>query len=319
MITALCSIVLATLPHQTPNLFRGSGESIGQFAQRTVPKGMKPTGQVFEEKACGAVKSALVLYFDASESAIGVAAVAQMPGQKPIKFDLGITLPKLKSVSSIFTAKTFVDGTKNAVIVGKDNTGKTKACVVNAFYDPEAPLAFDDPARIPAMPEGVTAAKADQIFASRLAGLWTSNGVQIPASFKSKAKKLNLTVVVPTYVPSGFKLISADCSLYEKKYGDAGIGYRNGKAELIIQMASEGIGDPMFDDDDEETKVIKIASPLLGTVDMAFGKPKTPRSFMCTWYALSAHSNPVFCMVMGKGVSEAEVSKFVLGLRLLKN
>lgn len=317
MITALCSLLLATLPAQNAP-FRGAGESLQQYAARVVPKGATPAFSAFEGKYCGATKLAIVPFNDPNENVVSVMAAVQMPGQKPVLFEVGSPNPKMKSVRAIFGAKTYVDGVQNVVLLGTGVDGKPKACVLSGFYDPEVPLGFEDSDRIPAITASTTPQQATALFQTRINSLWTTKFPQITSKYIAQAKKLNLVTVVPTYVPAGFKLKVAVASVYEKKYGDTHITFMNGKSELTIQMASEGIGDPILDDEDEPSKILNINSPVLGTVEMQFGKPKAMRPFLCTWYMTSMHLNPVFVMVMGQGVSEPEIVKFVQGLRFLK-
>lgn len=318
MISALCSLLLATLPAQG-SPFRGTGESLQQYAARVVPKGSTPAAPAFEGKYCGATKLAVVPFNTMGEKGVQVMAAVQFPGQKPLLFEVGPTNPPLKSIRTIFAAKTYVDGVQNVVLLGTGLDGKARACVLAGSYDPEVPLDFEDPARVPAITATTTPSQAAAIFQTRINSLWTTRFPQITSKYIAQVKKLKLVTVVPTYVPAGFKLKAAVASVYEKKYGDTHITFMNGKSELTIQMASEGIGDPILDDGDEPSKILNINSPVMGTVQMQFGNSKTMRPFLCTWYMTSMHLNPVFVMVMGQGVSEPEIVKFVQGLRFLKN
>lgn len=140
----------------------------------------------------------------------------------------------------------------------------------------------------------------------------------------AKLRKTGLTVVVPTYIPSGFKVDSVEYDK-QKTQVESSISYtyKNKKTggEIIIQMASDGLGDPIFDtEEDYDWKQVKETvgnSPVFGKYTMESLQTKKGLMVQCTWYELPGKLYPRFVMMFGKNLKPAYAIKVMNSLRFL--
>jgi hypothetical protein len=140
----------------------------------------------------------------------------------------------------------------------------------------------------------------------------------------SQLSKVQLTklrkigkVAIPTYIPPRFKLTSVktDAGEYELDYkGPHG-------ADLLIQMASEGIGDiPLGVNADEKTlkeTTRKVTNPTFGTRDMQVDIAKDDREFAVNWIDLGEKAKPKFLSIIGYSMNAELGAKVWKGLRYL--
>lgn len=148
---------------------------------------------------------------------------------------------------------------------------------------------------------------------------------RIPKAELAKIRKTKFRVVVPTYVPAGFTKGSTELFLpvdpqltvWSAKYRDF-----KTKRNFVIQMASDGLGDPMFDlpngDTVEPNGSLYGKSPILGKFEVMFYKKGNVKMAHCTWYEVSKKGYPRYAMVMSDGMEPSEVKKIIESLRWLK-
>jgi hypothetical protein len=147
---------------------------------------------------------------------------------------------------------------------------------------------------------------------------------RIPSANLKAVKKTKFRVLVPTYVPVGFRVQS--CGLSDDPEPILAvwrISYQNPKtkASVVLQMASEGVGDPMFDlpngDVVEPNGSIWARSPILGKVEVMYVKKGKLRMANCTWYDVSKKTFPRLAMMVSHGVEPSEIKKMIESLRWL--
>ncbi|MBN9502790.1 MAG: hypothetical protein BGO01_12570 [Armatimonadetes bacterium 55-13] len=155
----------------------------------------------------------------------------------------------------------------------------------------------------------------------------TTDGKASGLSAKQLAtlRKSKFKVVVPTYVPAGFKVDSVGFTDTKVPVeASFALTYKNAKtkAEFTVQMASDGLGDPIFTLDNgdavDATSVLKAKSPILGAVDVEVYAKGREKMFQCTWMEHKNRSLPQFAMAYGRGVDGATGKKIIESLRWLK-
>ncbi len=125
-------------------------------------------------------------------------------------------------------------------------------------------------------------------------------------------------VVLPTYVPPHFRFTSLNA-----ERGEYDISYTgpNG-ASLMVQMASEGIGDVILDAKDENAKVVlstkSVTSPIFGRHSMDVLTTKKEHQFGVDWIDLGKNAKPKFLSISGIQMMPEEGAKVWRGLRYLK-
>jgi len=143
---------------------------------------------------------------------------------------------------------------------------------------------------------------------------------------KAGLLKGSYKILVPTYVPAGFKPTVAKIADSDKPI-DASLTltYTNKatKGEFTVQMASEGLGDPLLPspeagDTVEPTGILKTHSPILGKVDLEYYVKGKYRVFDCTWVDVSKKGYPRSAMIMGSNLAPSEGKKILESLRWLK-
>lgn len=141
----------------------------------------------------------------------------------------------------------------------------------------------------------------------------------------AKVRKSKYRVLVPTYLPAGFRLTSCGMSDDKEPILASWVArYRNpkSKAEFTIQMASEGLGDPMFDlpngDVVEPTGWMKVSNPILGKIDMGYYHKGKTWIVNCTWYETKSKSYPKYAMIIAHGLPATQVKQVLQSLRWLK-
>lgn len=141
----------------------------------------------------------------------------------------------------------------------------------------------------------------------------------------AKVKKTKFRVLVPTFVPAGFRLQT--CGIEEEKDPLSAMWsatYRNAKTggKFVIQMASDGLGDPMFDlpngDVVDPTGYTTVQNPILGKVAVGYYQKGKIRIANCTWYETKSKSYPKYAMIMCDGMALTDVKRVLAGLRWLK-
>jgi hypothetical protein len=165
------------------------------------------------------------------------------------------------------------------------------------------------------------------LAATAFASVPTTNGKGsgLSAAQLSQARKSGLTVALPTYVPKGFTLQSMEIVKNKQpELRDFSLTYKRGKSKdyILIQMASDGLGDPIMQDENDESVepqgYVKAKSPLLGEVAIDYYKKKPFKRFQCTWYEMPGKSWPRYVMVVGEGLDASEGRKIIESLRVLK-
>ena len=146
----------------------------------------------------------------------------------------------------------------------------------------------------------------------------------ISAKFRATLAAQKLRIVVPTWLPKGFKLIEAHLEPNPKpELRDVWLTYRRpGGAEITIQFASDGIGDPFFDLPDgdtlEATGSVKGKSPIFGPFELNYVSKGQISMWHTTWYELKQKGYPTFVMAMGDHLSTPDAKRLVESLRWLK-
>jgi hypothetical protein len=128
-------------------------------------------------------------------------------------------------------------------------------------------------------------------FIFTLAALLTAGAFASPSQLTpsqlAKIKKLG-RVVIPSYIPPGFKLKSVTTDVGETLEYKGPHG-----ADLLIQMASDGIGDIPLGVNAEKTlkeTTRKVHNPVFGNRDMDVATAKGDREFAVNWVDLRAES-----------------------------
>ena len=153
----------------------------------------------------------------------------------------------------------------------------------------------------------------------------------IPKSILAKVRKSKFRVLVPTYVPPGFKYQSASLATWaeDSPKDDPALMnwtavYVNAKTKekLIIQMASDGLGDYIFSlpngDTIEPTKTLAGKSPAFGPYEILVASQGSYRCSATYWTEVSIKTYPRHVMVIGDGMNSAVVKRVIDGLRWLK-
>ena len=151
----------------------------------------------------------------------------------------------------------------------------------------------------------------------------TTNGVAAGLS-KAQVKKLRAVkkhrFIVPSRVPAGFKLTEFKL---ENREGiqDFSVTYTKGKADVLIQMTSEGIGDVILDADDAGDAPytgFDFKNPVFGRHHIDTLRTKTANQSGMNWVDLGEKALPRFVSMIGTGLSDKELRVFAEGLRFLK-
>lgn len=158
-----------------------------------------------------------------------------------------------------------------------------------------------------------------------LAQVTDGKTAQLSPKLLARIKKTKYRVLVPTYLPAGFRIKTADLAIDKSPdLTNWYLSYENPKtkAMITIQMASEGLGDPMFDlpngDVADPTGSIWAKNPILGKVNLEYLVKGPIRMSQCTWYDASKTTYPRVVMIFAHNV-DAKVTKKVLeSLRWLK-
>lgn len=153
------------------------------------------------------------------------------------------------------------------------------------------------------------------------AGQLETNGAsaQLTAKHKATLKQKGMRFIVPTWVPPQFKLklveLAKDPNI---ELRDFDLKYSNKSANIGLSMASDGIGDPIFEDGDPDgTSHVMANNPILGKVSIESRMINRIRYFHCTWVETKT-SLPRFLMISGQGLSLSDAKRFYEGLRWLK-
>lgn len=155
----------------------------------------------------------------------------------------------------------------------------------------------------------------------------TTDGKTAHLSPRQKASLLQgkFRVLVPTYVPTGFKVTTA--KIADRKDAVAAsltLTYKNAKTkgEFTVQMASDGLGDPLMGipggDTVEPNGHLSAKNPILGKVHLDYYIKGKTKLFNCTWMPASNKTYPRFAMIMGEGLVPSEGKRVLESLRWLK-
>lgn len=153
----------------------------------------------------------------------------------------------------------------------------------------------------------------------------TTNGLpaQIKPQHKQQVRAGKLKVLVPTYVPSGFKLTKF--SVYQDKdpvLRDVTLIYTgSGKKKFTVQFASDGLGDPFFDlpsgDVADKSGTLKCKSPIFGAFDLDFARKGDYIGWHTTWIQINPKGFPVYVLIWGEGFGPQDGKKIAESLRWL--
>jgi len=140
----------------------------------------------------------------------------------------------------------------------------------------------------------------------------------------AKLHKLKQPCYLPAYIPAGFVVtnFAADAKDEEGPSFDITYSKAHTKQSLTVQMASGGIGDIFFDEEngavEKPTISQEVAIPGLGKCDFeAYDKGKN-HQFHTQWIDLGEKHKMRFLAVIGFGISGAEGIRIAKSLRLLK-
>lgn len=150
-------------------------------------------------------------------------------------------------------------------------------------------------------------------------------GQNLTAHQRAELLKGPFHILVPTYVPAGFHPTVAKIDDRDKPaYANLTLTYVNSKTkgEFTVQMASEGLGDPLFNVNDGDTVEpnghLWAKNPILGRVQLDYYVKGKTKLFHCDWVALRGKTHPDNAMILGEGLSPAEGKKILESLRWLK-
>jgi hypothetical protein len=153
----------------------------------------------------------------------------------------------------------------------------------------------------------------------------TSGGAaKLKPSDLAKLKKSKLRVLLPTDVPAGFSVtnFTFEDNNKEPLTSVLFITYSNKKGgEITVQMASDGIGSPIFDDEMVALgpqKSLMARSPILGKVQIDYIRTKRGYQFHCEWVELGKNAPPRVAMIYGHGVDPAVGKRLLESLRFLR-
>ncbi len=148
---------------------------------------------------------------------------------------------------------------------------------------------------------------------------------QIPKTFKTKLKASKLRVVVPTWIPKGFKLVKSNVVHAKEMFmRDVYLRYEKPgtKSSFFVQFASDGIGDPFFDlpngDTLEATGIVKGKNPIIGPFDMEYVTKKPYLMWHITWYELKQKGYPKYVLVAGENIPISDGKKIIESLSWLR-
>ncbi len=151
------------------------------------------------------------------------------------------------------------------------------------------------------------------------------NASKLGTANLKKLRDSKMVALVPTYVPTGFKIdslyIDKQKTLLESSFGYT---YKNSKtgAEFTIQMASDGLGDPIFDTEEDynwkQVKSTKAKSPVFGEYSVESLKTKKGMLIQATWYEVPGKQLPDYVMIVGSKIDPTTAVKVMNSLRFLK-
>jgi hypothetical protein len=147
---------------------------------------------------------------------------------------------------------------------------------------------------------------------------------KLKASDLAKLRKSKLRVLLPTDVPAGFSVtnFTFEDNKKEPLTSVLFITYSNKKGgEITVQMASDGIGSPIFDDELVALgpqKSLMARSPILGKVQIDYIRTKRGYQFHCEWVELGKNALPRVAMIYGHGVDPAVGKRLLESLRFLR-
>jgi hypothetical protein len=163
------------------------------------------------------------------------------------------------------------------------------------------------------------------MFAAAHAQMTTGKVAQIPSSFKAKVKASKLRIVVPTWIPKGFKLVKSDVVQAKEMFmRDVHLRYEKPgtKSLFYVQFASDGIGDPFFDlpngDTLEATGTVKGKNAIIGSFEMEYVNKKPYMMWHVTWHELKQKGFPKYVLVAGENLPVSDGKKFIESLSWLQ-
>ncbi len=148
---------------------------------------------------------------------------------------------------------------------------------------------------------------------------------QIPTTFKTKLKASKLRIVVPTWIPKGFKLVKSNVVQEKEMFmRDVHLRYEKPgtKSSFFVQFASDGIGDPFFDlpngDTLEATGTEIGKNSVIGAFEMEYVTKKPYLMWHITWYELKQKGYPKYVLVAGENIAISDGKKIIESLSWLK-
>lgn len=136
----------------------------------------------------------------------------------------------------------------------------------------------------------------------------------------NRLREKGLVAYLPTYLPKGFRLthftIEDDAGPEMKTYTAV---YENGKKGLlIVQSASDGLGDAFFDLADGEiadpTGTITARNKALGKIEVEVCRKGKYNLFHNQWLELKGKELPQFLMLYGENLSQTDIKKVYASL-----
>lgn len=146
----------------------------------------------------------------------------------------------------------------------------------------------------------------------------------LPAAKVAQLKRLGLHWLRPAYLPIGFKLKSMTLQETQSKleaYGDLTYTKPGTKEKIVIQFASDGLGDIFFPDDGSTTlpksTYLKFRSIALGSGTIEHASGKGWDTTMMQWQEIRPNRFPKFVSVIADFVKPAEVKRVIESLRFI--
>lgn len=148
-----------------------------------------------------------------------------------------------------------------------------------------------------------------------------ASGLNSAQLMKLRATKLRY--LVPTKLPSGFKVVSLELEPHnDPVMVHMSITYKKGSQQITIQQSSEGLGDLIFDQDPDKGKpqgILPWKSPVLPmTWPIEYQTEKGKMHWHVQWIELPGTKYPRHLSAIGYGVDPKVGKAFLEGLRWLK-
>jgi hypothetical protein len=148
----------------------------------------------------------------------------------------------------------------------------------------------------------------------------------IPAKQLKSLRGLPYNILVPTTIPRGYTFDELSIeSPKDKVQFSYSIAYfrKRDRARLVVQTASDGIGDVMLEDSKgnaiDPTKTLKGQNRITGEFAVEYGVGKDKRTYACVnWLELPPRHVPKYVSIVSDRAAPNDLLTLTEGLRWLK-